>query len=104
MHGEIEAFFSGFGISLRIVADAFAPPEAVGMVEHGIGICMVGPFGRTEDAAHLSIRLEEGEEDRNPLDNRSLDLGAKELPVFPVPVMDAPPYILRLWITEFPAI
>jgi DNA-binding transcriptional LysR family regulator len=41
MHQEIEAFFSGFGISLRIVADAFAPPEAVAMVEHGIGICMV---------------------------------------------------------------
>ena len=35
MHQELEEFFSGFGISLRIVADAFAPPEAVAMVEHG---------------------------------------------------------------------
>jgi len=31
MHREIEEFFAGFGVSLRIAADAFGPPEAVTM-------------------------------------------------------------------------
>ena len=42
MHQEIEDFFAGFGIGLRIVAEAFAPPEAVTMVEQKIGVCLVG--------------------------------------------------------------
>lgn len=42
MHQDVEEFFAGFGISLRIVADAFAPPEAVTMAEQKIGICLVG--------------------------------------------------------------
>ncbi|MGD0939541.1 MAG: LysR family transcriptional regulator [Terracidiphilus sp.] len=41
MHREIEEFFAGFGVSLGIVADAFASPEAVTMVEHKMGLCMV---------------------------------------------------------------
>ncbi|MGA9670303.1 MAG: LysR family transcriptional regulator [Terracidiphilus sp.] len=42
MHLEIEEFFAGFGVSLRIAADAFGPPEAVTMVEHNMGICILG--------------------------------------------------------------
>lgn len=42
MHREAEEFFAGFGVSLRIVADAFGPPEAVTMVEHNMGICIIG--------------------------------------------------------------
>jgi hypothetical protein len=42
MHEEVEKFFDRFAIKLRIVADAFAPPEAVIMAEHRIGICFVG--------------------------------------------------------------
>jgi len=41
MHREIEELFAGFGVSLGIVADAFASPEAVTMVEHKMGLCMV---------------------------------------------------------------
>jgi len=42
MHEEIENFFSGFGITVQIAADAFGPPEAMTMVENGLGICLVG--------------------------------------------------------------
>ena len=42
MHEEIENFFSGFGITLQVVADAFGPPEAMTMVENRLGICLVG--------------------------------------------------------------
>lgn len=42
MHEEVEKFFAKFRIKLRIVADAFAPPEAVIVAEHRIGICFVG--------------------------------------------------------------
>jgi DNA-binding transcriptional LysR family regulator len=42
MHEEIENFFSGFGVNLRVVADAFGPPEALTMVENRLGICLVG--------------------------------------------------------------
>lgn len=42
MHKELEEFFAGFGITLQIEADAFAPPEAVAMTEHRIGVCLVG--------------------------------------------------------------
>ena len=42
MHQEVEDFFAGFGIALKVVAEAFAPPEAVTMVEQKIGVCLVG--------------------------------------------------------------
>jgi DNA-binding transcriptional LysR family regulator len=42
MHEEVEKFFDRFAIELRIIANAFAPPEAVIMAEHRIGICFVG--------------------------------------------------------------
>jgi DNA-binding transcriptional LysR family regulator len=42
MHEQVEKFFDRFAIKLRIVADAFAPPEAVIMAEHRIGTCFVG--------------------------------------------------------------
>jgi DNA-binding transcriptional LysR family regulator len=42
MHSEIESYFAGFGIELRIVADAFGVTEAVSLVEQGAGICFAG--------------------------------------------------------------
>jgi DNA-binding transcriptional LysR family regulator len=40
-HREIEEHFAGFGISLNIVADAFAPPEALTYVAQKVGICLL---------------------------------------------------------------
>jgi hypothetical protein len=41
------------------------------------------------DAAHVRIGLEEREEYDDALDDGRLDLGAKELPMLPVPILDA---------------
>jgi DNA-binding transcriptional LysR family regulator len=41
MHCEIEEFFAGFGVTLRIVADAFAAPEAEILVEHKMGLALM---------------------------------------------------------------
>jgi DNA-binding transcriptional LysR family regulator len=41
LHEQIDDFFAGFGIRLNIVADAFGPPEAVRMVEQGMGISLL---------------------------------------------------------------
>ncbi len=41
LHREIEDFFQDFGIKLNVVADAFGPPEAVAMVEHRVGVCLL---------------------------------------------------------------
>lgn len=41
-HEEIKEYFSGFGVSLRVVADALGPPEAVTMTEQKVGICLLG--------------------------------------------------------------
>jgi DNA-binding transcriptional LysR family regulator len=38
---EIDNFYSGFGVHLNVVADAFAPPEALAYVEQRIGICLL---------------------------------------------------------------
>jgi len=40
-HREIEEHFSGFGIALKVVADAFAPAEALNHVVQKIGICLL---------------------------------------------------------------
>jgi DNA-binding transcriptional LysR family regulator len=42
LHQEIDEYFQQFGIVLRVVADAFAPPEALVLVEQRIGICLLG--------------------------------------------------------------
>ena len=42
IHEEVEKVFARSGTKLRIIAEAFAPPEAVIMAEHRIGICFVG--------------------------------------------------------------
>ncbi len=47
-HKEIDEFFRGFGVELKIVADAFGPPEAVVMVEQKIGICLLAPSDITK--------------------------------------------------------
>ncbi len=41
LHREIEEHFNGFGITLKIVADAFAPPEALTLVAQKLGICFL---------------------------------------------------------------
>jgi hypothetical protein len=46
---------------------------------------------RTEDAAYLRVRLEEGQEYGDTLDDGSLNLRAKELPMLPVPIMNTSP-------------
>ena len=40
LHREIEEHFAGFGIGLRIAADAFSPLEAVACVRERVGICL----------------------------------------------------------------
>ena len=42
LYKEIDEYFSGFGVSLHVVADALGPPEAVTMTEHKVGICLLG--------------------------------------------------------------
>jgi DNA-binding transcriptional LysR family regulator len=41
-HREIEEYFEGSGVRLKIVADAFGPPEALNMVEQNMGVCLLG--------------------------------------------------------------
>jgi len=41
LHKEIEEHFEGFGISLNVVAEAFAPPEALTLVAQRVGICLI---------------------------------------------------------------
>jgi DNA-binding transcriptional LysR family regulator len=41
-HQEIEEYFEGSGVTLKIVADAFGPPEALNMVEQDMGVCLLG--------------------------------------------------------------
>ncbi len=41
LHQQIDDFFQDFGITLRVVADAYGPPEAVTMVENKVGICLI---------------------------------------------------------------
>jgi hypothetical protein len=44
---------------------------------------------RTEDTTHIGIGLEEREEYCDALDDAGLNFGAKELPVLPIPILDA---------------
>jgi hypothetical protein len=55
----------------------------------GAWLAVVEFLRRTEDTAHVGVGLEEREEDDDALDDGGLDLGAKELPVLPVPILDA---------------
>jgi DNA-binding transcriptional LysR family regulator len=41
LHQLVDEFFRDFGIKLKVVADAFGPPEAVAMVEQKLGICFL---------------------------------------------------------------
>jgi DNA-binding transcriptional LysR family regulator len=40
-HLEVEDYFEDFGVRLRVVADAFGPPEALSMIEHNMGISLL---------------------------------------------------------------
>jgi DNA-binding transcriptional LysR family regulator len=41
LHEEIAEFYRGFGLDLRIVCDAYGPPEALSLVEQRMGICFL---------------------------------------------------------------
>ena len=41
LHEDVDDFFQDFGVKLKIVADAYGPPEAVVMTEQGMGICLL---------------------------------------------------------------
>lgn len=41
MHEEVSAFFSGFGMELNVVADAYTPLEALSLVEQQVGVCFL---------------------------------------------------------------
>jgi DNA-binding transcriptional LysR family regulator len=41
LHEEITGFFSGFGLELGVVADAYTPSEALCLVEQQIGVCFL---------------------------------------------------------------
>jgi DNA-binding transcriptional LysR family regulator len=61
LHEEIAEFYRGFGIELQIVAEAFAPTEALLLVEEGIGICFLSQSAASQNRAivvkPLSSRL-----------------------------------------------
>jgi DNA-binding transcriptional LysR family regulator len=50
LHREIDEYFQQFGIVLKVVADAFASPEALVLVEQKIGICLLGASKVTHPA------------------------------------------------------
>jgi DNA-binding transcriptional LysR family regulator len=41
MHEEVEDHLSAMGVRLKVVADAFAPTEALNLVEQQVGICIL---------------------------------------------------------------
>ena len=41
MHEEMEEYFNSMGVQLNIVADAFAPMEALNLVEQQVGMCIL---------------------------------------------------------------
>jgi hypothetical protein len=53
------------------------------------GFAVIEVLRRTEDSAHVGISLEERKEDDDALDDGGLDLRTKELPVLPIPILDA---------------
>jgi DNA-binding transcriptional LysR family regulator len=42
LYEEIDQYFSGLGVSLRVAADALGPPEALIMAEQKVGVCLLG--------------------------------------------------------------
>ena len=42
LYEEIDEYFSRFGVSLCVVADALGPPEALIMTEEKVGVCLLG--------------------------------------------------------------
>ncbi len=56
-HEEIAEFYRGFGIELQIVAEAFAPAEALLLVEQGIGICFLPRSAAAQNPAIITKPL-----------------------------------------------
>jgi len=47
VHKEIADFFETIGVSLRVEADAFAPTEALNLVEQRVGVCILSQSSAT---------------------------------------------------------
>ncbi|MHB1936784.1 MAG: LysR family transcriptional regulator [Acidobacteriaceae bacterium] len=56
-HEEVAEFYRGFGIELAVVADAFAPAEALYLVEQGIGVCFLSQSAASQNSAIVAIPL-----------------------------------------------
>jgi DNA-binding transcriptional LysR family regulator len=88
-HREIEEHFEGSGVRLKIVADAFGPPEALNMVEQNMGICLLGASAAKSPstiAKPLSIRtltrkmgLYVREDNRHPALNEFISLVLRKI-------------------------
>ncbi len=48
LHEEVASYFAEFGIELNVVEDAFAPVEALALVEQGRGLCFLASSSITE--------------------------------------------------------
>ena len=56
-HQQIRDYFENFGVTLKVVADAFGPHEALTMVEQKMGLCFLSAStARTPVKKHLSPR------------------------------------------------
>jgi DNA-binding transcriptional LysR family regulator len=51
LHAEIAEFYRGFGVELNVVADAFAPGEALHLVEQGMGACFLSHSAASQNPA-----------------------------------------------------
>ncbi len=56
-HEEVAEFYRGFGIELTVVADAFAPAEALYLVEQGVGICFLSQSTASQNPAVVTKPL-----------------------------------------------
>jgi DNA-binding transcriptional LysR family regulator len=57
LHEEIAEFYRGFGIELNVVADAFAPVEALYLAEQGTGVCFLSPSAASQSSAIVAKPL-----------------------------------------------
>ena len=56
-HEEVAEFYRGFGVELAIVADAFAPAEALCLVEQGVGACFMSQSAASQNSSIVVIPL-----------------------------------------------
>jgi len=56
-HEGVAEFYRGFGIELAVVADAFAPAEALYLVEQGMGACFLSQSAASQNSAIVAMPL-----------------------------------------------